>query len=44
MKYETAEATTITTRMTKIQTSSWTWYAGLTASRMKTMSATPVTP
>ena len=31
--------------MTKIQTRSWTWTTGLaTASRMKVMSATPVTP
>ena len=33
------------TRMTKIQTSSSAWVAGLlTASRMKVIRATPVTP
>jgi hypothetical protein len=33
-------------RITKIHTSSWTWTFGSlgTASRMKVMSATPVTP
>jgi hypothetical protein len=37
--------TIIITRMAKIQTSSWTCTVGLaTASRMKVMSATPVTP
>src|SRR5678815_837226 len=45
MKYEAAEVMIISTRMTKIQTSSWTWTVGFaTASRMKVMSATPVTP
>src|SRR5688572_8127724 len=45
MKYATADATTITMRMTKIQTSSWTWIVGfVTARRMNEMSATPVTP
>ena len=45
MKYESAEAITITIRMMKIQTSSLTWTscAG-TASRMNVISATPVTP
>ena len=39
--------TTIMMRMTKIQTSSWTWIRcriSATASRMKVISATPVTP
>ncbi len=32
-------------RMAKIQTSSWVWSdGGATASRMKVISATPVTP
>jgi len=31
-------------RIAKIQTRSWTRYCGKTASRMKAMSATPVTP
>ena len=38
-------ATTITMRIMKIQTSSWTCTCGSrTASRMNEMSATPVTP
>ena len=44
-RYETPEAITITMRITKIQTSSWTCTTGLdTASRMNEISATPVTP
>ena len=42
---ETPEATTIITRIMKIQTSSCTWISGsATASTMKVISATPVTP
>ena len=45
MKYETTLAITMTMRMTKIQTSSWTWMTGFAiASTMKVISATPVTP
>jgi hypothetical protein len=45
MKYEPADASTMTMRMTKIQTRSWTCVVGFfTASRMNEMSATPVTP
>ena len=45
MKYEPTDATTIMMRIAKIQTSSWTWCVAFgTASRMKLMSATPVTP
>src|SRR5437660_6844989 len=45
MKYDSPEATIIMTRITKIQTSSWTLTSGvLTASRMNEISATPVTP
>jgi len=44
-RYDPPEATTIMTRMAKIQTRSWTWIRGsATARRMKEMSATPVTP
>ncbi len=44
-RYDPAEASTIITRIMKIQTSSWTCTAGsFTASMMKEMSATPVTP
>ena len=40
-----AEATTIITRIMKIQTSNLTWMSGSwTASMMNEMSATPVTP
>src|SRR5205085_8793687 len=45
IQYETTEATIIMMRMTKIQTRSCTWTVSLrTASRMKLISATPVTP
>ncbi len=45
MRYETTEAMIIMMRIAKIQTRSWTWTSGLfTASRMKLISATPVTP
>ena len=45
MKYESADAMIMTTRITKIQTSSLVCTTGSpTASRMKVMSATPVTP
>ena len=45
IRNETPEATTIITRIMKIQTSSFTWISGsATASTMKEMSATPVTP
>src|SRR6266567_4160599 len=45
MKYDAPLATIIMTRITKIQTRSWTWTTSLgTASRMKEMRATPVTP
>ncbi len=45
MKYDSADETTIMMRIAKIQTRSCTWIVGsLTASRMKVMSATPVTP
>src|SRR5437762_1513386 len=44
-RYDTPLVTIIITRMTKIHTSSWTWTAGVrTATRIKEMSATPVTP
>src|SRR5665647_418850 len=43
--YDRNDAMTITARITKIHTRSWTCSAGwLTASRMNVMSATPVTP
>ena len=45
IQYETTDAMTIMMRIAKIQTRSFTWVVGsLTASRMKLMSATPVTP
>src|SRR4051812_41288454 len=45
MAYDAAEAMSITRRSAKIQTSSCTWTSGRgEASRMKVMSATPVTP
>src|SRR2546423_12482574 len=45
MKYESAEATTMITRIAKIQTMSWTCTSALvTARRMKDISATTVTP
>src|ERR1700738_2698933 len=45
MKYAAALATSMTMRMTKIQTRSWTCTVGLfTPRRMKVISATPVTP
>ena len=45
MKYDRALAITIMMRMTKIQTRSWICtVVSDTASRMKVMSATPVTP
>src|SRR5258706_13597515 len=45
IQYERPLATSISTRMTKIQTRSWLWTAGdFTASRMNEISATPVTP
>ncbi len=44
-RYDTPLAMIMTTRITKIHTSSWTWTDGSdTATRMKEMSATPVTP
>ena len=44
-RYETPDAITMTMRIMKIQTRSWTCTVGLlTASRMNEMSATPVTP
>src|SRR5262245_41260249 len=44
-KYGAPQATTMSTRIMKIHTRSWTCTAGSrTASRMKEMSATPVTP
>jgi hypothetical protein len=44
-RYDTPLAMIIITRMTKIQTSSWTCTAAVvTATRMNEMSATPVTP
>ncbi len=44
-KYEMPAAMIITTRITKIHTSSGSTYCWATAPlRMKTMSATPVTP
>ncbi len=44
-KYARALETSIMMRMTKIQTSSCTWIVGLfTPSKMKVISATPVTP
>src|SRR5262245_8965131 len=44
-RYDTPEATTITMRIMKIQTSSWICTVGMeTASRMNEISATPVTP
>ena len=44
-RYEPAEASTIITRIMKIQTSSWTCTDGsFTASMMNEISATPVTP
>src|SRR5947209_11470218 len=44
-KYETALATSIMMRITKIHTSNCTWMVSfLTPSRMKVISATPVTP
>src|SRR5262249_8665464 len=44
-RYETPLATIIMMRITKIQTRSWTCTAGLwTATSMKEISATPVTP
>ena len=44
-RYESPLVTIIMMRIAKIQTSSWTWTsASVTASRMKVMSATPVTP
>ena len=45
MKYDTADVMTISTRITKIQTSSCTCAIGsVTARRMNVISATPVTP
>ena len=45
MKYATALATSMAMRITKIQTSSCTCTTGFaTPSRMKVISATPVTP
>ena len=44
-RYDTPEETTIMMRIAKIHTSSWTWmFSTGTASRMKVMRATPVTP
>ena len=44
-RYEPAEASTIITRIMKIQTRSWTCtLSSVTASMMNEMSATPVTP
>ena len=44
-RYDPPEATIITMRITKIQTSSCTWtVVSETASRMNEISATPVTP
>src|ERR1044072_2822933 len=44
-KYEPADEMIMTTRITKIHTSSWTFTSGsCTARRMKEISATPVTP
>jgi len=45
MKYAAALAISITRRITKIHTSNWTCSVGLfTASKIKVISATPVTP
>src|SRR6478609_8790461 len=45
IQYESTLTTTMVMRMAKIQTSSWTWVAGsLIATKMKLISATPVTP
>src|ERR1044072_3929660 len=45
IQYENAEVMIISTRMTKIQARSCVWtFPLLTASRMKVISATPVTP
>src|SRR3954451_14680739 len=44
-KYDKPDAITIMMRITKIHTSSWTFTSGsFTASRMKEINATPVTP
>ena len=45
IRYEKPDASTIMTRMRKIQTRSWAWMdVSATASTMNEISATPVTP